>query len=75
MMEQALAAQEAQQAARTAQANASAGITDGDSGTQPLPNTGVETVRLTPNPRPAGGNGGGGAADSTTLPRKKRGKR
>jgi len=75
MMEQALAAQEAQQAARAAQANASAGITDGDGGTQPLPNNGVETVRLTPNPRPANGNGGGGGADSTTLPRKKRGKR
>jgi YidC/Oxa1 family membrane protein insertase len=72
MMEQALAAQEAQQAARTAQANAGAGIVDGESGTPPAPSSGVETVRLTPTSRPANGSSGG---DSATLPRKKRGKR
>lgn len=77
MMEQALTAQEAQQAARTAPANAGAGIVEGsDSGTQPLPGAGVETVRRTPSPSANGSdNGNGSGADSSTLPRKKRGKR
>jgi YidC/Oxa1 family membrane protein insertase len=71
MMEQALAAQEAQQAARTAQANAGAGIVDGgESATQPLSNSGVDTGRMTPP-----SNGSGSGADGSTLPRKKRGKR
>jgi len=72
MMEQALAAQEAQQQTRALQANAGAGIGDGDGGSQPLPNSGVETIRLTPTSQPPNGNG---ETDSTTLPRKKRGKR
>ncbi len=75
MMEQALAAQEAQQASRALPANAGAGIVDGgDGGTQSLPNAGVETIRLAPKSQPSNGIGIG-ETDSTTLPRKKRGKR
>ena len=71
MLEQAIAAQEAQQAARaTQEAGATAGAAPGDDApTRRLPSDGVETVRMNGSPA----NGSQPAA--APLPRKKRGKR
>lgn len=77
MMEQALAAQEAQQGAHVVQ---TVGATSGDGGgddgaTRPMPSAGVDTVRLNGTPIANTGNGSASLTGHNTLPRKKRGKR